>query len=57
MWKKRRAAPRVSAKPQPSAPSDWYVPGTHRAIWSGTDRIQSDTATNGPCAPASLRVT
>ncbi len=33
------------------------MPGTHRAIWSGTDRIQSDTATNGPSAPLSFRVT
>ena len=47
----------MSAKPKPSAPSDWYVPGTQRAIWSGTARIQSETATNGPSAPLSLRVT
>ncbi len=57
MWKKRRAAPRVSAKPKPSAPRDWYVPGIQRAIWSGTERIQSDTATNGPSEPLSFRVT
>ncbi len=57
MWKKRRAAPRVSAKPKPSAPSEVYAPGTHREIWSGTDRIQSETATNGPSAPDSFRVT
>ncbi|CAM5463505.1 hypothetical protein SFUMM280S_03183 [Streptomyces fumanus] len=51
-----RRAPGVR-NPKPSAPSDWYVPGTHRAIWSGTTRIQSETATNGPRAPASFRVT
>src|SRR5579862_1559936 len=56
-WKKRRAAGRVSEKPNPSVPSDVYVPGTQRAIWSGTALIQSDTATTGPGLPASSEVT
>src|SRR5579863_5433209 len=55
-WKKRRAAGRVSEKPNPSVPSEVYVPGTQRAIWSGTALIQSDTATTGPGAPPSTEV-
>src|SRR5580693_3439266 len=50
-WKNRRAAGRVSENPNPSVPSDVYAPGTQRAIWSGTARIQSETATNGPDEP------
>src|SRR5690348_4387099 len=56
-WKKRRAAGRVSEKPNPSVPSEVNVPGTQRAIWSGTALIQSDTATTGPCASASAEET
>ncbi len=56
-WKNRRAAGRVSEKPKPSVPSDVYGPGTQRAIWSGTARIQSDTATTGPGASKSTDVT
>src|ERR1700720_4166550 len=56
-WKNRRAAGRVSEKPNPSVPSEVYVPGTQRAIWSGTALIQSDTATTGPGASASAVVT
>src|SRR5579859_5279514 len=51
-WKNRRAAGRVSEKPNPSVPSEVNVPGTQRAIWSGTALIQSDTATTGPWASA-----
>src|SRR5579862_10005361 len=51
-WKNRRAAGRVSEKPNPSVPSEVNVPGTQRAIWSGTALIQSDTATTGPAASA-----
>ena len=57
MWKYRRAAGRVSEKPNPSVPSEVNVPGTQRAIWSGTALIQSDTATTGPAAPDSAEVT
>src|SRR5690606_14931219 len=39
IWKYRRAPARVSAKPNPSAPSEDQVPGTQRAIWSGTARM------------------
>ena len=39
MWKNRRAAGRVSAKPKPSAPRAWKSPGTHLAIWFGTARM------------------
>ena len=56
-WKNRRAAARVSEKPYPSVPSELNGPGTHRAIWSGTARIQSLTATTGPGAPSSTCVT
>src|SRR5579862_3020923 len=56
-WKNRRAAGRVSEKPNPSVPSDVYDPGTHRAIWSGTALIQSDTATTGPTASDRTEVT
>src|ERR1700722_3767154 len=56
-WKNRRAAGRVSEKPNPSVPSDVNVPGTQRAIWSGTALIQSDTATTGPGLPDSSEVT
>src|SRR5215469_16083247 len=56
-WKNRRAAGRVSEKPNPSVPSDVNVPGTQRAIWSGTALIQSDTATTGPDLPDSCEVT
>src|SRR5580700_10582612 len=56
-WKNRRAAGRVSEKPNPSVPSEVNVPGTHRAIWSGTALIQSETATTGPGASASIDVT
>ena len=56
-WKNRRAAGRVSEKPNPSVPSEVYVPGTQRAIWSGTALIQSDTATTGPDRPDSTEVT
>src|SRR3984957_2244549 len=56
-WKNRRAAGRVSEKPNPSVPSEVNVPGTQRAIWSGTALIQSDTATSGPGRPASSEVT
>ena len=56
-WKNRRAAGRVSEKPQPSVPSEVYGAGTQRAIWSGTARIQSLTATTGPGWPSSARVT
>src|ERR1700736_1186023 len=56
-WKNRRAAGRVSEKPNPSVPSEVNVPGTQRAIWSGTALIQSDTATTGPGLPDSSEVT
>src|SRR5580700_1303395 len=56
-WKNRRAAGRVSEKPNPSVPSEVNVPGTQRAIWSGTALIQSDTATTGPDLPDSSEVT
>ena len=56
-WKNRRAAARVSEKPYPSVPSDVYGAGTQRAIWSGTARIQSLTATTGPGRPSSTWVT
>ena len=56
-WKNRRAAGRVSEKPNPSVPSEVNVPGTQRAIWSGTALIQSDTATTGPAASDSADVT
>src|SRR5258708_12101349 len=56
-WKSRLAAGRVSEKPNPSVPSEVNVPGTQRAIWSGTALIQSDTATTGPGASASAEVT
>ena len=39
MWKKRRAAGRVSEKPKPSAPSEAKSPGTHWRIWSWTARM------------------
>ena len=39
MWKKRRAAGRVSEKPKPSAPSEAKSPGTHWPIWSCTWRM------------------
>src|SRR5271165_255509 len=57
IWKNRRAAGRVSEKPNPSVPSEVNVPGTQRAIWSGTALIQSDTATTGPGRPDSTDVT
>src|SRR5580704_12212441 len=56
-WKNRRAAGRVSENPNPSVPSEVNVPGTQRAIWSGTALIQSDTATTGPGASESTDVT
>src|SRR6201998_4862184 len=56
-WKNRRAAGRVSEKPNPSVPSDVNRPGTQRAIWSGTALIQSDTATTGPTASDRTEVT
>src|SRR6478672_1236459 len=56
-WKNRLAAGRVSENPNPSVPSEVNVPGTQRAIWSGTALIQSDTATTGPCASASAEET
>src|SRR6516164_5762393 len=56
-WKNRRAAGLVSEKPNPSVPSEVYVPGTQRAIWSGTALIQSDTATTGPDRPDSTELT
>src|SRR5271169_275433 len=56
-WKNRRAAGRVSENPNPSVPSEVKVPGTQRAIWSGTALIQSETATTGPGASASTDVT
>src|SRR5580693_9271900 len=56
-WKNRRAAGRVSEKPNPSVPSEVKVPGTQRAIWSGTALIQSDTAIVGPTVSASVEAT
>src|SRR5215472_9654057 len=56
-WKNRRAAGRVSENPNPSVPSEVNVPGTQRAIWSGTALIQSETATTGPEEPARAEVT
>src|SRR2546430_12885490 len=56
-WKNRLAAGRVSENPNPSVPSEVNVPGTQRAIWSGTALIQSDTATTGPGASHSTAVT
>src|SRR5580704_16876016 len=56
-WKNRLAAGRVSENPNPSVPSEVNVPGTQRAIWSGTALIQSDTATTGPGAPESAEFT
>jgi len=56
-WKNRLAAGRVSENPNPSVPSEVNVPGTQRAIWSGTALIQSDTATTGPGAPESTEAT
>src|ERR1700728_5350801 len=56
-WKNRRAAGRVSEKPNPSVPSEVNVPGTQRAIWSGTALIQSETAIAGPSESASAEVT
>jgi hypothetical protein len=49
----------VSEKPNQSVPSHVYEPGTQREIWSGTERIQSETATTGAPepAPASADVT
>src|SRR3712207_8367836 len=47
-WKCRRSAGRVSESPNPSVPRVDIPPGTYGAIRSGTDRIQSDTATTGP---------
>ena len=55
--KKRRAAGRVSEKPNPSVPSVTKRPGTHGRICSGTARIQSDTAMNGPVDPERAFVT
>ena len=43
----RRVAGRVSDRPNPSVPSEVNRAGTHWRIWSGTARIQSDTATTG----------
>ena len=43
--------------PQPSVPSELYGAGTQRAIWSGTARIQSLTATTGAGWPSSTRLT
>src|SRR5215831_14928194 len=56
-WKNRLAAGRVSENPNPSVPSEVNVPGTQRAIWSGTALIQSDTATTGPDVSDSEEVT
>src|SRR6516164_9692919 len=56
-WKNRRAAGLVSEKPNPSVPSEVNVPGTQRAIWSGTALIQSETATTGPGASESAVLT
>src|SRR6201984_3343550 len=56
-WKNRRPAGRWSKKPNPSVPSEVNVPGTQRAIWSGTALIQSDTATTGPGRPDSNELT
>src|ERR1700747_600677 len=56
-WKNRRAAGRVSEKPNPSGPREVYVPGTPRGICAGPPLIQTDTATTGPEAPASNEVT
>src|SRR6516162_4016616 len=56
-WKNRLAAGRVSENPNPSVPSEVNVPGTQRAIWSGTALIQSDTATTGPGASDSAELT
>ena len=48
----------MSEKPNPSVPSEVYADaGTQREIWSGTERIQSDTATTGPGSPESAVVT
>ncbi len=46
--KKRRSRARVSLRPKPSVPSVNNPPGTHGAIWSGTVRMLSETATNAP---------
>src|ERR1700751_415487 len=56
-WKNSLAAGRVSETPNPSVPSEVNVPGTQRAIWSGTALIQSDTATTGPGASDSTAIT
>ena len=56
-WKNLRAASLVSEKPQPSVPSEVNGAGTQRAIWSGTARIQSVTATTGPGWPSSAWAT
>src|SRR6266568_2521491 len=56
-WKNLLAAGLVSENPQPSVPSEVYGPGIQRAIWSGTARIQSLTATTGPGLPSSTWVT
>src|SRR6478672_3297574 len=56
-WKNRLAAGRVSENPNPSVPSEVNVPGTQRAIWSGTALSQSDTATTGPGASDSTAIT
>ena len=40
--------PGVSEKPKPSVPSDVKLPRTHWAIWSGTARRKSLTATSRP---------
>jgi hypothetical protein len=38
----------VSDIPNPSVPNEDQSRLMNGAIWSGTDRIQSDTATTGP---------
>src|SRR5699024_7542733 len=53
----RRAASRVSEKPNPSVPRVTMSLGTHGRIMSGTARIQSDTASTGPSTSRNTRVT
>src|SRR4029453_2114328 len=55
--KNRRSASRVSDRPNPSVPSETYGWWTHRAIWSGTDFMESLTAITGPSWPLSVRTT
>ena len=46
--KNARSASRVSLRPKPSVPSDWYDVGSQRLTRSGRPVVQSVAATIGP---------